>query len=84
MHELTSVIKCSFCGEDAKLVDRRKNGLYLMLASFVVAGSTGWYFGWVVGLMDWLILFILGLYWALRTERYIYRCRECTNVMTPK
>ena len=77
-------MKCTFCGEDAKLVDRRKNGLCLILVSFVVAGLTGWYFGWVVGLMDWLILSTLGLYWCLRSERYIYRCRACTNVMEPK
>ena len=83
MQDLPLVKKCSFCGEDAKLVDRRKNGLYLILISFLVGTLTGWYFGWVVGVMDWLILFVFGLYWALRSERYIYRCRECTNVMTP-
>ena len=83
MPVLPPVKKCTFCGEDARLVDRRKNGGYLILASFVVAGLTGWYFGWVVGVMDWLILCCLGLYWAFRSERFVYRCRECTNVMKP-
>ena len=83
MPDLPPIRKCSFCGEEAKLVDRRKIGLRLILASFLVAGSTGWYFGWMVGLMDGLAIFSLGLYWALRAQRYVYRCRECTNVMTP-
>ena len=84
MHDLPLVMKCGFCDEDAKLVDRRKNGLKIIFASFVAGGLTGWYFGWVVGVMDWLILFTLGLYWALRSDRYVYSCRECTNVMLPK
>ncbi len=83
MPDLPSVKKCTFCGEEARLVDRRKNGIRLILAGFVVAGLTGWYFGWIVGLMDWLILCVLGLYWAYRAERYVYRCRECPNVMSP-
>ena len=83
MADLPPVKTCSFCGENAKLVDRRKNGFYLILAGFPVAGLTGWFFGWVVGGMDWLILCALGTYWALRSQRFVYRCRECTNVMTP-
>ena len=83
MHDLPLVKKCSFCGAEAKLVDRREKGLWMILASFLTGMSTGWYFGWVVGAMDCLILLGIGLYWALRSERFVYSCRECTNVMAP-
>jgi len=83
MADLPPVKSCTFCGEDARLVDRRKNGCSLILASFVVAGLTGWFFGPAVGLMDGVMLSCLGLYWALRSQRYVYRCRECSNVMSP-
>jgi hypothetical protein len=83
MADLPLVLKCSFCGEDARLVDRRKSGLWMIVAGCCAGGLTGWYFGWVVGLMDFLILLALGLFWALRSDRFVYRCRECTNVMTP-
>jgi hypothetical protein len=84
VHHLPTTKKCSFCDGEARLVDRRKNGLKMIFASLVAGGLTGWYFGWAVGVMDGLILFTLGLYWALRSERYVYGCRECTNVMAPK
>jgi hypothetical protein len=81
MLDLPMTKKCSFCGEDARLCDRRKFGIRWIICSFVVGLATGWYFGWVVGVMDWSLLFIFGFYSALRSERYIYRCKACTNVM---
>jgi|GEM_PF-2872747 len=74
---------CGFCGETALLSDRRKFGAYWIMAAFAAGLATGWYFGWVVGVMDWLLLFAFGLYTFLRKDRYYYRCKECTNVISP-
>ena len=74
---------CSFCGETIPLSDRRRNGVRWIMAAFLVGVATGWYFGWIVGVMDWLLLIAFGLYAVLRKDRYYYRCKECTNVISP-
>jgi hypothetical protein len=74
---------CGFCGETIPLSDRRRYGARWIIAGFLVGFITGWYFGWIVGIMDWLLLFAFGLYSVLRKDRYFYRCKECTNVISP-
>ena len=83
MPDFPPTTKCSFCDATVSLSDRRKTGSRIMVAAICVGGATGWYFGIEVGVMDGLILFGVGLATVLRKERYVYRCRQCTNVMSP-
>jgi len=81
--DIPTSVSCSFCGETIPLSDRRTYGMRWIVAAFPVGLATGWYFGWIVGVMDWMLLFSFGLYTLLRKDRYYYRCKECTNVVTP-
>jgi len=83
MQDFPSIMKCSFCGKDAKRIDRQKTGIYLIATSFVFALFSFEIGGWILALIDWLLPFMFGLYWALKAERYVYHCKHCTTYTNP-
>jgi hypothetical protein len=83
MNEFPLVMKCSSCGKDSKRTDRKKNGYYTILGSFMIAGFAYYFLHWAIALLDWSVPFFLGLYWILKSERYVYHCKHCISDMSP-
>lgn len=76
-------MNCTFCGKETKRTDKRRNGIYAVVASILLGGFSLYVSHWVVALFDWGVPFGVGIYWVLRKQRYEYHCKHCTTVFNP-
>lgn len=83
MEDWPLIAKCNLCGKDAKRTDRKRNGIYAIFGSILLGGFSLYFSHWIIAFFDWLIPFVIGVYWIMKKERYLYHCKHCTAIFNP-
>ena len=71
---------CKKCGSKVKTLDLRKRGVFSIIAGFLMfpfqllIGSDIF-----AGLFFFLLLFLVGIYFLCKKERYVFWCKHCVT-----